>query len=326
MAKAISIGKFRALQRASTADGIFTVLAIDHQDSLRRALNSESPDSVTDAEMIAFKMQVVSTLWDEASGVLLDPVYGTAQIIAQGLPKQVGLLAELEKADYNMQPLPLAVDIRPHWSVSKIKRMGADGVKLFYYYDPDDAHLCAKQDATIQQVVADCTSYDIPLYAEPIITDTSPENRQRKVIESAVKSDQLGADILKLEFPLDVRAYPDHADWQSACESLSQATNAPWVLLSAGVDFEIFCQQVEIACKAGACGYIVGRAVWGDACTIAEHDAREHWLKSTGRERLHRLNAIAAKYATSWTTIYQPAPINTTWYADYPDFNNMNSV
>lgn len=322
MAKAISIGKFRALQHASTPDGIFTVLAIDHQDSLRRVLNPESPDSVSDADMTAFKMQVVSTLWDEASGVLLDPVYGAAQIIAEGLPKSVGLLAELEKADYNMQPLPLAVDIRPQWRVGKIKRMGADGVKLFYYYDPDNAELCDAQDATIRQVVAECDAHDIPLYAEPIVTNTTPDNFQRKVIESAVRSDRLGVDILKLEFPIDVHTFPDHADWRAACENLSQAVTAPWVLLSAGVDFEIFCQQVDIACQAGASGFIVGRAVWGDACTLPA-DERQQWLKSTGRERLQRLNTIAAKHARAWTTIYQPAPINTTWYADYPDFHDQ---
>lgn len=322
MAKAISIGKFRALQRASTVDGIYTVLAIDHQDSLRRVLNPESPDRVSDADMTAFKMQVVSALWDEASGVLLDPVYGAAQIIAEGLPKSVGLLAELEKADYNMQPLPLAVDIRPQWSVGKIKRMGADGVKLFYYYDPDNAELCDAQDATIRQVVAECDAHDIPLYAEPIVTNTTLDNFQRKVIESAVKSDRFGVDILKLEFPLDVHTFPDHADWRAACEALNQAVNAPWVLLSAGVDFEIFCQQVDIACQAGASGFIVGRAVWGDACSLPA-DERGQWLKSTGRERLQRLNAIAAKHARAWTTIYQPAPANPTWYADYPDFHDQ---
>ncbi len=318
MVKSLSIGKFRALQRASTSDGIFSVLAIDHQDSLRRALNPQSPNSITDKDMVTFKSQVVTALWDEVSGVLLDPVYGAPQIIEQGLPNQVGLLAELEKADYDMEPLPLAVDIRPQWSVGKIKRMGADGVKLFYYYDPDNPDLCQQQDATIAQAVADCSAYDIPLYAEPIVTDTTPDDRQRKVIESAVKSDQLGVDILKLEFPIDIHANPDHGRWQDACEVLTKAVQAPWVLLSAGVDFEVFCQQVEIACKAGASGFIVGRAVWGDACTLPIEE-RQHWLATIGQQRLKRLHDIATKHATSWTSIYQPKKVTTRWYAEYPD-------
>lgn len=219
MAREISIGKYRALQRTSNSDGIFTVLAIDHQDSLRRALNPDAPNDITDMEMVEIKHQVVSSLWNDVSGVLLDPVYGAAQIIADGLPASVGLLAELEKADYNMQPLPLAVEIRPRWNISKIKRMNADGVKLFYYYDPDNADLCQQQDETIAQAVAGCSQYDIPLYAEPIVTNATPQDRQRKVIQSAQRTDDLGADILKLEFPLDVHQQSD----QSACEELTNA-------------------------------------------------------------------------------------------------------
>ena len=37
--KTLSVGKYRALQKASTTDGIFCILAIDHQDALRRANN-----------------------------------------------------------------------------------------------------------------------------------------------------------------------------------------------------------------------------------------------------------------------------------------------
>lgn len=311
MAKDISIGKYRALQRASNDNRIFTVLAIDHQDSLRRALNPDTPADITDTEMV--------TMWHDVSGVLLDPVYGTAQIIAEGLPASVGLLAELEKADYNMQPLPLAVEIRPQWSISKIKRMGADGVKLFYYYDPDNPDLCQDQDETIQQAVAKCSQYDIPLYAEPIVTNATAENRQQKVIQLAQRTDELGADILKLEFPLDVHQQPDHSTWQSACEELTDSVNVPWVLLSAGVDFDVFCQQVKIACQAGASGFIVGRAVWGDACKIASDSERIQWLQSVGYARIQRLNDIANEYATLWTDSYHPPDITTSWYANYPD-------
>lgn len=321
MAKALSIGKYRALQNASNEQSVFTILAIDHQDSLRRALNPESPTSVTDAQMTAFKEQVVTSLWNTSiSGVLLDPVYGLAQLVEQGLPASVGLLAELEKADYNMEPLPLAVDIRPDWSVSKTKRMGADGVKLFYYYDPDDKALCQQQDDTIAQVVRDCERYDIPLYAEPIITDATLDNRMRKVNESAQKADQLGADILKLEFPIDVYHQSDKSIWQSACESISEAVSRPWVLLSAGVSFDLFCEQVAVACQAGASGFMVGRAVWGDACKLTDDTERQGWLDTIGQERIQRLCDIANEHAMPWQNFYRMQPITTDWYVDYPDF------
>lgn len=81
----------------------------------------------------------------------------------------------------------------------------------------------------------------------------------------------------------------------------------------------MFCQQVKISCQSGASGFIVGRAVWGDACKIANNSERIEWLESVGHERIKRLNDIANEFATPWTDIYHPSEITTSWYADYPD-------
>ncbi|MEO1290412.1 MAG: tagatose 1,6-diphosphate aldolase [Chloroflexota bacterium] len=312
----LSIGKYRALQRASTENGIFTILAIDHLDSLRRALHADAPQRVTDEQMTQFKQEVVLNLMTQISGVLLDPVYSAGQLISEGLDKSVGLLVELEKADYEMNPLPLAVDIRPHWSVEKIKRMGADGVKLFYYYDPDDTELCAKQNQTLATVIEDCSQYDIPLYAEPIMLNTTPDNRTRKIYESAKIASELGADILKLEFPVDVTVDTDISHWRDACMELS-SIGKPWVLLSAGVAFDVYCQQVEIACQAGASGFMAGRAVWGDVAKIEDSAQRLEWLQSTGIERISRLSEIAMQHSTPWTEHYLPPQISPSWHENY---------
>lgn len=322
MTKPLSVGKYRALQQASTSSNHFAVLAIDHQDSLKQALNPQAPATVTDGELVAFKHRVVTSLWHEVSGLLLDPVFGLIQAIDAGLPPQVGLLVELEKADYNLEPLPLAVEIRTQWSVARIKRMGAQGVKLFYYYDPDDTALCEQQDATIAQVVADCARYDIPLYAEPIITNGTTHNRQQKIIASALRAQALGVDMLKLEFPVDVTHEQDIEIWKSACQALSDCLEIPWVLLSAGVSFDVFQQQVEVACQAGASGYIVGRAVWGDATTFDDVVAQTEWLLTTGRERLQMLSSIVEQYAMPWLKHYALPDTSTRWYLDYADFES----
>lgn len=318
MTKQVSTGKYRALQRASNDNRTFNILAIDHLDSLRKLLKPESPDTVTDHDMAVIKNQVISTQWDQISGVLLDPVYGAAQSVASGLPGHVGLLVELEKADYNLAPLPLAVEIRPNWSVDAIKRMGADGVKLFYYDDCDDIALCDQQDQTLKQVVVDCNRYDIPLYAEPIVLNATPTTRSDKVLRSAIRADMLGADVLKLEFPVDTKADPDRNSWYSACSLITQSVTAPWVLLSAGVDFETFALQLDVACQAGASGYIVGRAVWGEACAIADFDERINWLQAVARERISTLNAIVETSANPWTMRLEHAPITPDWHVSYP--------
>jgi tagatose 1,6-diphosphate aldolase len=321
--KTISIGKYRSIQRCSTPEGLFGILAIDHQDSLKRALDPDAPDTCTPDDLTAFKLQVVGQLLGEATGVLLDPLYSAAQAVTQHTLGYKGLLVELEKADYAMEPLPLDVDITPNWSVDQIKKMGADGVKLFFYYNPFEADHAARQNAVLQQVGEACAHYDIPLYAEPIVYGAGDEHSKRElVIESAKQTAQFGVDVLKLEFPLDVEQHQDVALWQEACEELTAALDIPWVLLSAGVSFETFAKQVEVACKAGASGFIVGRAVWGDAARIDDVQQRQDWLTTVGCQRMQLLQAITALYGHAWHQHYAPPSITTNWFDTYPEMSS----
>jgi tagatose 1,6-diphosphate aldolase len=318
----ISIGKYRAIQRVSMSGGHFNILAIDHHDALRRVLNATAPEAVIDAEMVAFKAQVVRELAPESSAVLLDPLYGAGQAISGDYLAQAGLLVELERAGYAMQPLPLLTEILPNWNVDKIKRMGADGVKLFYYYNCDDAQRAPQQDALLQRIAADCNTFDIPFYAEPILYPLDEDDREhqarftQRVITAAQRAEAVGADVLKMEFPLHPSQWHDSAAMKAACEALTAATNLPWVLLSAGVNFERFCQQVEIASAAGASGVIAGRAVWGEAAQIADPDARETWLQTTGRGRMHTL-ATLVQAGQPWRTYLSPPTVSTTWHQEY---------
>lgn len=316
------VGKYRALQRASTPDGVFNILALDHSDALKRAMNPAAPQAVTTEQVIAFKQQVVAVLAPDTSGVLLDPIYGAAQAISGGYLGNAGLLVELEKADYQLAPMPLEGEILPGWSAARIKRMGADGVKLFYYYNPDAPELARKQDALLRQVVADCADHDIPLYAEPILYPIGEDESvyaghfTQRVIDSARRAAALGADVLKLEFPVTVAQQADDSLCGDACARLSASVDAPWVLLSAGVSYDAFCRQVEIACASGASGCIVGRAVWGEAALIADEGERQIWLDTVGRERMRRL-ASCVHTGASWMSRIACEPVSTEWYRTY---------
>ena len=312
----LSIGKSRALQRASTSDGLFNIVAIDHQDALRRALNPVSPDNVTNEELMLFKQQVVSTLADDMSGILLDPIYGAFQAISDGTLGSKGLLVELEKADYQMEPLPLDVEIDPQWNVAKIKQMNADGVKLFFYYNSAQTEHARRQEAIVQDVAAECDRLEIPFYAEPIIYDLT--NKTTDVVAAAKRIGALGADVLKLEFPVDTRQEGNLEVWLEACEAVTQSIDIPWVLLSAGITFDEFTQQLEIACKAGASGFIVGRALWGDAAKISDNEERSHWLKDTGCKHLKLLNAITANFGSSWHQFSKTEAVTTDTFRHYP--------
>lgn len=319
--KQISIGKYRALQRVSTAAGHFTILALDHHDALRRVLNPDAPERVSAEEMVAFKTQVIRALASETSAVLLDPIYGAAQAVAGDYLSRAGLLLELENADYALQPLPLLTEILPLWGVDKIKRMGGDGVKLFYYYNSADPERAPQQDALLAHVGAECAVYDLPFYAEPILYPMEGDAEHEayfteRVLAAAQRVVGFGADVLKMEYPLAKGSWGDLAAERAACAALDNAVNVPWVLLSAGVDFETFCGQVEIACAAGASGVIAGRAVWDEAAAIHNVQEREAWLHTTGRERLQRLAALVGT-GRSWRERLTPVPVSTSWYQQY---------
>ena len=83
-----------------------------------------------------------------------------------------------------------------------------------------------------------------------------------------------GADVMKMEFPGAVETAEDRAAAADACAELDDSTTVPWVLLSAGVAFDGFIEQVRIASAAGSSGYMAGRAIWGDRVGRFDEPAR----------------------------------------------------
>ena len=319
----LSIGKLRHLQQCSTPNGALAILALDQRNNLRQALNPENPDAVTFADMVAFKQAVVSAIRTAASAVLLDPEYGAAQCIQSGaLSGQTGLIAALEATGYTGDPTARESQVLPGWSVAKAKRMGASAVKLLVYYHPDvpSAHGI---EALVSQVAAECAHHELPLLLEPLSYSPdparkklSPDERYQVVLESACRLTALGVDILKAEFPLDVTSETDESRWFEACSQLSAASVVPWVLLSAGVDFEVYLRQVVAACRAGASGVAAGRAVWKEA-TAVTGEARQHMLMETAHRRMERLTEVCDALARPWTETFSAPEIEENWYGAY---------
>jgi tagatose-1,6-bisphosphate aldolase len=294
-----SFGKFRGLQRIASPRGTITTLALDHRQNLRRALNPANPDSVTDADLTCFKLEVTAALAQDATSVLLDPEYSAAQALAAGIiPPATGLVVALEATGYNGEPTARRAQILPGWSVAQAKRMGADAVKLLVYYHPHAATAPAIE-TFVAEVAADCYTHEIPLMLEPLAYSLSaqplpPAEKRYVVVETARRLTPLGADLLKAEFP----PAPE-GEWAEACAEVSAASVCPWILLSGAVDFEVYVRQVEAACGAGASGVAVGRAVWQEAVGMSP-SARAAFLQGTARARLARLTTLCTARARPW--------------------------
>jgi tagatose 1,6-diphosphate aldolase len=168
-----------------------------------------------------------------------------------------------------------------------------------------------------------CRAEDIPLCLEPLSYSLDPAKKKlasdelrRVVIESARRLVTPGVDVLKAEFPFDVTAESNEAVWAEACAELTAACPAPWVLLSAGVNYETYLRQVAVACRAGASGVAAGRAVWKEATALTD-DARVHFLTTTARARMTRLTALCEALARPWTEVYEAPEVNAEWYASH---------
>jgi tagatose-1,6-bisphosphate aldolase len=321
----LSIGKLRGLQQCSSEAGAISVLALDHRNNLRNAMNPDDPGTVSDADLMKFKQDVVRVVAPAATAVLLDPEFGAAQAIAaRALPGQIGLLSAVEATGYVGDPNARSTQLLPDWSVAKAARMGANAIKMLVYYHPDSPS-AGEIEQLVRQVGDDCIKADLPLFVEPLsyspdplVKKISPEERRRVVLETARRLTPLGMDILKAEFPVDVQAVSDQAEWGRACAELTQASQVPWVLLSASVAYDTYLRQVRIACEQGASGVAVGRAVWQEGPRLRGGELQSY-LSEVARPRMARLKAVCDGLAAPWFDVYSGPSLAADWYVNYKD-------
>jgi len=324
--KNLSIGKIRGLQQLANGKGIMAMCAFDHRGSLMRMLSEKHPESVGYQTMVDFKLDLCRALAPHASAILLDPVYGAGQAIAAGiLPRDTGLLVSLEETGYSGEAEARVTDLLPDWNVKKIKKMGATGAKLLLYYRPD-IDVARRQLDTVQKLAGDCLAEDMPFVVEPVSykvgeAEANPQNfarvKPRLVIETARQITALPIDVLKSEFPSDLEYEKDKSRLLDFCHQLNEASQVPWVILSAGVNFELFYQEVEIACQAGASGFLAGRALWQEATQISSRKKRMAFLENTVIGRLQSLTELANTYGTPWYTKLKASEVNENWYRAY---------
>jgi len=321
--KSVSIGKTRGIQRCSTPSGKFVILALDHRNNMRKLLHPEQEQLTTAEEITDFKLQVMRSMGSVPSAYLLDPMYSAAQVISlKALPREAGLLVALEASGYTGDPSSRVSSILPGWSVRKIKRMGADAVKLLVYYHPQ-APSHHEIECLLEETAQECSKEDIPLFLEILTYPLEPaqgklsgKERHDVVVESAQRLTARGGDVLKVEFPFDIWQSADVGEWEKACRVLTKSIQIPWILLSASVDFATFHKQVTAACRGGASGVAVGRAVWKEAADLRA-DERTHFLDSTAAERMQMVTEVVETQAASWHNYFTPTAINERWFCEY---------
>ena len=338
-------GKLVNLQRLTDANGRFKMLAIDQRDSLRNAIGratARKPGDVTYADLADVKAVITEVLAPFATATLVDPVYGLARA-AKLVTGGVGLLVATEETGYE----PAGPDGRQRksrlidgWSVAKAKRVGANAVKLLVYYNPDAApDVLTHQQSLVRAVGAECVREDLPYLLELVTypldepaadTPEFARKRPRHAVESAreFSKDEYGVDILKLEFPGDLKYAREFsqgafdskarepistlAEANASCRELNEAADRPWVILSGGVDISEFLVNLSLAAEAGASGFLCGRAIWKDVVPrYPDLAAMRAFLQREGAFNFGRANATAE--------------LARPWYA-HPHFGGWDQV
>lgn len=270
-------------------NGMFRVLAIDHRDSLRRFLAPHDPESVTRDDIVDLKRSLIRSVAPHATGVMLEPEYSIPELV-HDLPRGVGFFAALEAQGYLDDPAGSVTSVMPGWSVAAAAASGASCAKLLLPFHPD-RHTADAQVAVAAAVVAECREVGVPVVLEPLFFGLDdPADRFRVVRHTAVQFAALDPDLLKLPFPVDPDLVTDTAERVAACRAITEVCRQPWAILSGGGTFESFAQQVRDALAGGASGFMVGRALWGEAAR-ARGDERQRVIDELVLPRWHRLCA-----------------------------------
>ncbi len=324
MQKPITLGKLRGLQQCTNPNGLIVMLALDHRQNLRKTFNPAHPEMVGDQELVNFKATLIKHLAPCASAILLDPLYSAAQSIAQSnLPGSVGLVIALEETGYSGDSNARQSNLLTGWNPRKAKWMGASAVKLLVYYNPKSSTSSLVR-GLIEKVAEQCSKVDLAFFLEPLTFSIESSSgkldaaeRRQVILQTVRELSPLGADILKVEFPLNVQYNQNEKEWMAACLELNHACAIPWVLLSAAVDYETYLRQVEISCQAGSCGVAVGRAVWKEAVGLASPEQNK-FLALTAKRRLRLINKTCNQNGKPWIDRFSMPDINPDWYQIYP--------
>ena len=316
--------KRKYMEKLSDENGIISALAFDQRGALKRLMAQHQEAEPTVAQMEELKVLVAEELTPYASSMLLDPEYGLPA--TKALDKNAGLLLAYEKTGYDTSSTKRLPDCLDVWSAKRIKEQGADAVKFLLYYDVDSSdELNQQKQAYIERVGSECVAEDIPFFLEILAYDEKIADASSAEYAKVKPHKDIGAmkvfsdprfniDVLKVEVPVNVKyveGFGDgevvHTKEQAAAffKEQDEATNLPYIYLSAGVSAKLFQETLVFAHESGANfnGVLCGRATWAgsvkDYIEQGEEAARK-WLRTTGFENIDELNKVLQKTATSW--------------------------
>ncbi len=283
------------LDALSLPGGGLAMVAVDQREALRGMYALKRGVPIDDQTLTDFKVLVAQVLAPVASGLLVDLEFGLKQIVdAKALTPNCGLIAA---ADLLIGPAGGAATdtaIDPEVDAAEMKQLGAVALKLLILWrSNEDPTLRAEM---ARKFISSCQANGLISLVEIIVkppTNGGEFNREVDIVCAATEASSWGCDVYKAEVPFGGKASDD--EMTRVYAQMNSAIRGVWVVLSNGVAKEDFERSVELACKAGASGFLAGRAVWADV--VGDEDER-HSLETISRPRLERLAHVVSMHIT----------------------------
>jgi tagatose 1,6-diphosphate aldolase len=317
----IAAGKYWGMRRMADATGRFRMTAVDQRPPIKNPIRAKRGTPQAPWEDVAgFKELLIRELQAESSAMLLDPHYAYPRGVTM-LDARLGLILTLEDSIFRETTggrLSAEID---DWSVEKIKRAGGDAVKVLTWYRPDaDPEVRAAQQDFTQRIGRACVRFDIPFVFELLVYPLAKDAEQTsEYVEMKTKQAQLvidsvrafadprfGVDLFKLESPVPASEVPEPGSpgataVQALFDELDRAAGRPWVMLSAGAGMADFRRVLHYAYRAGASGYLAGRAIWLDAFQrFPDWDGIRDQLRGEAVPYMRELNSLTDAMARPW--------------------------
>lgn len=308
----------KSLKKLTNNNGIITALAIDQRGALKRMMG----ENISSTEISNFKELVSNELTPYASSILLDPEFGIEA--ANIRDANCGLIMAYEKTGYDKKTPGRLPDLISNCSVKNLKAKGADAIKLLIYVDINESEEINRQkEAFVERVGSECVSESLPFFLEILTYDDSigdekgiefAKIKPHKVINAMrlYSESRFNVDVLKVEVPVNMNFVEGYAKneyvytKEEAAEFFleqSNATNLPFIFLSAGVSSQLFLDTLNFAYKSGSKfnGVLCGRATWSDAAKAYVENginSSRKQLKSTCKNNILELNKLVEEIAT----------------------------
>ncbi|EOT42670.1 tagatose-bisphosphate aldolase [Enterococcus dispar] len=310
------------IKQLSDKNGVISALAIDQRGALKKMINKYQDTEAQGVQIEDFKKIVSSELTQYASSILLDPEYGLPA--AKVRAENAGLLLAYEKTGYDASTPGRLPDILSIWSVKRLKEAGADACKFLLYYDVDESdEINDQKKAFMERIGSECAAEDLPFFLELVSYDANDSDastkeyavkKPHKVIEmmKEFSKPRYGVDVLKMEVPVNMNYVEGYAKGEVAYtkeeamayfKEQSEATNLPFIFLSAGVSAELFQETLKFAKEAGSTfnGVLCGRATWAngvESFITGGEEAAKEWMRTQGRKNIEELNEVLQATAT----------------------------